>query len=138
MSGIAVRILVQLVVAPGVTPPQAVPSTTCQPTVTPRAVRGRGEPQSGYQQARASMPLVYPHHLILADQSDGRIGKVEYYLLVYQVTPTASVTLQATAVDWNGRKRAWDLDATCAVKDWPAGLIAMMEALAALPALPGR
>ena len=106
-------------------------SAPCEPTVTPRQV-WRGLPQAFYDQGRESVPAMYPRHRFLADRRDGRIGNVEYSLLAFQVTPEDSVTLEAVAVEWQRGDRGWDLKATYPIDKWSGGLIAMLEALAAL------
>ncbi len=108
---------------------------SCRLVVTERGHFPRELPQFYYDQGVASLLKLYPLHRLLAARRDGRIGRVEYSLLVYRPALADSVELGAVAVDQNARDRAWDLDATCTLAEWPSGLIAMMEALAALPSL---
>jgi hypothetical protein len=126
--------LALLLIAAGIRPSPPIGPAPCRPAVTPRRDISRGLPESFYDQGRASLPAMYPRHRLLAERRDGRIGNVQYALLAFQTAPEDSVTLQAVAVDWTRRNRAWDLDARCPADEWSGGLIAMLEAIAALSA----
>jgi hypothetical protein len=111
--------------------PKPQPPTSCEPTVTVHQNLSRGLPAAFYDQGRESISTIFPKHRLLADRREGRIANINYSLLVFQPVPGEPVKLQALAVDWT-RLRAWDLDAACSADRWTDGLIAVLEAIAAI------
>jgi hypothetical protein len=104
----------------------------CTPAVTERTQLSRSSAWDFYDQGRASIAAIHPGHRLLAERRLGRIGRVEYSLLVYQPPRADSVLLEALAVDYE-TQRGWDVRAKCTPFNWPEGLIRLLETLAALP-----
>ena len=114
--------------------PPAQPPSACKPAITDHESLSRGLPEVFYDQGRASVKAILPQHQWLAERRSGAIGKVTYALLAYQPGPGQRVSIQALAVDWTA-KRAWNLSASCEMREWAAGLMLTMEAMAGLPAV---
>jgi len=91
----------------------------------------RSFPWTFHDQARASIAALHPQHRMLAERRDGSLMRIEYSMVVFQATPTDSVSLQALAVDRTAQK-VWYLRSRCTLDNWPAGMINMIESVAAL------
>lgn len=105
---------------------------TCSPSLETMAA-SRNLPYQFLDQGLESLRALYPEHRLLLARRDGHLGRVEYSLLVYQETPAAdSAQIAGAAVVGD---RAWSVAATCPMSELPEGLVATMEAIAALPRL---
>lgn len=91
----------------------------------------RNLPHAFYDQGVESLRALYPSHRMLVARRLGRLGQVEYSLIAYRRSPAAdSVHIQGVAVT---ARRAWEIDAACPVDSLARGLVATLEAIAALP-----
>jgi len=87
-------------------------------------------PHSFYDQALASLPHLFPEHLILAARRSGKLGDAVYALVCYRETPTSqNVTIQAVV---SHGVRAWRLETTSA-DSYSDMLIQVLEQIAKLP-----
>ena len=129
MLSLSAAIVLTVLVATDAQALTATKSPTCEPAVTIRHELWRGLPETFYDQGRASIAAMYPHHRLLAERRAGRLANIDYSLLAFQPTPEEPVHLEAVAVDWK-TNRGWDAKATCAPDKWANGLIAMLEAIA--------
>ena len=107
---------------------------TCGVVITPRTGTtpiARDITWSYNEQARASIAALYPQNRILAERRVGDFGKIEYSMMVYQKTASDSVRLDVLAVNRELHK-VWYLTTMCTLVNWPAGMITLLEATAAL------
>lgn len=95
----------------------------------------RALPQSFYDQARASLPRLYPDHELLAGRRSGRIGNVVYSLICYRESPGSNtVSIQAVAVQ---DQQAWNLYAVAEPSSYAGYLVRTLEQISRLPAAAG-
>jgi len=91
-------------------------------------------PHAFYDQAMASLPQLYPKHVLLAARRSGRLGDVRYALVCYKETPASErVIIQAMAVH---EGQAWSLEAIASVL-YENTLIEVLEQIARLPSTAG-
>jgi len=65
----------------------------------------RGLPHAYFDQGMDSIPLIHPHHRILAKRRNGRLGQTSYSLIVFQESSTADeVDISGVAV---ADRKAW-------------------------------
>jgi hypothetical protein len=95
----------------------------------------RRQPYAFYDQAMASLPHLYPKHLLLVGRRTGVLGEVRYALICFKKSPTSQrVTVQAEAVR---ERRAWSVDTTAPLA-YGNTLAEVLEQLAGLPATARR
>jgi uncharacterized protein len=88
-------------------------------------------PHAFYDQAIASLPHVYPKHVLLASRRTGELGEVRYALVCFKESPESErVTIQAVAV--HGRQ-AWRFE-TYAPLSYEDTLVEVLEQISKLPA----
>jgi hypothetical protein len=90
-------------------------------------------PHAFYDQALASLPHVFPQHVLLAARRSGHLGEVVYALVCFRETPSSDrVLIQAVALHGD---RAWTLDAI-APPSYGDTLVQVLEQIARLPSHP--
>lgn len=95
-------------------------------------------PHAFYDQATASLPHLFPEHVLLAGRRSGRLGEVSYALICFKEARASDrVVIQAIAVHGG---RAWRLEAI-APSSYGDTLVQVLEQIGKLrsnPGLPGR
>ena len=107
----------------------AQPAASCTPVLTPIAFH-RGLPHAYADQGLASLPKVYPKHVLLAQRRAAHAGPVTYSLLVYRKDAADSVTIEGVALH---ELSAWEFTATCESRLAWDGLVTTLERIDALP-----
>ena len=91
-------------------------------------------PHAFYDQAMASLPHLYPKHVLLAARRSGRFGDVRYALVCYKETAASErVIIRAMAVH---ASQAWSLEAIASAS-YENTLIEVLEQIARLPSTAG-
>jgi hypothetical protein len=91
-------------------------------------------PHAFHDQAIASLPQIFPKHVLLASRRSGVFGEVFYALVCFKETQASEpVIIQAVAVH---RDQAWTLDAI-APPSFGDTLMQVLEQIGKLPANPG-
>lgn len=109
------------------TPPRA--TRSCEP-VFKTTQYFRGIPYGFVDQGLASLPHVYPRHVLLAQRRNSDLGAVSYSLLVYRQDASKSdVTIEGRAVH---NMQAWSFRADCTVENLPDGIVTTLEHVAKL------
>jgi len=99
-------------------------------TIEPIAAN-RMLPQAFFDQALASLPQLFPEHVLLASRRAGVLGDVSYALVCYKEAPTSErVVIQAVEVHGD---QAWTLE-TDAPATYGDTLMQVLEQVARLPA----
>ena len=104
-------------------------ATSCEPVFkTTRYVRG--VPYVYVDQGLASLPHVYPKHVLLVQRRDSELGAVRYSLLVYRRDDSKpDVTIEGEAVH---NRQAWSFSAQCSIENVPDGVVTTLERVAKL------
>jgi hypothetical protein len=104
----------------------------CAPAIQPAAF-SRVLPHTFVDQALESIPHTSPGAQVLVSRRTGRLGAIDYGLIVYRPSPTAdSVLIEGVAVDVGATPQAWDFATTCSLGSWPEGLLRTLEAVSQL------
>ncbi|NJD24061.1 MAG: hypothetical protein FIB06_01500 [Betaproteobacteria bacterium] len=91
-------------------------------------------PQAFHDQALASLPHLFPSHVLLASRRSGTLGEVEYALVCYMEIPASEqAILQGVAVHAN---RAWHVRAVAPTSAFGATLILVLEQIESLSSRP--
>ena len=88
-------------------------------------------PHAFYDQATASIPLLYPDHVYLVKRRYGRLGEMKYSIVCYKETKQSSeVLISGTAVLNNA---AWSFDTRVPQSSFGDKLLIVLEAVEKLP-----
>ena len=131
IASCVVSIAVQCVAPPDANAQQAPPRATksCEP-VFKTVQNVRGVPYVYVDQGLASLPQVYPKHVLLVHRRDSELGAVRYSLLVYrQDDSKTDVTIEGEAVH---NTQAWSFSAHCSTENVPDGIVTTLERVAKL------
>jgi hypothetical protein len=110
---------------------------SCTP-VFQRAEYHRGDPYSFVDQGLASIPHLFPKHVLLAQRRDSQLGSVDFSLLVYRAdADKPDVWIEGMALEGkNDRLRAWIFMTRCAMDNFAEGLVTTLEQVAQLAKRP--
>jgi hypothetical protein len=131
IASCVVSIAVQCVGPPDANAQQAPPRATqsCEP-VFKTVQYVRGVPYVYVDQGLASLPQVYPKHVLLVQRRNSELGAVRYSLLVYrQDASKPDVTIEGEAVR---NTQAWSFSAQCSSENVPEGIVTTLERVAKL------
>lgn len=129
-GGLAAAVAALALVATGPPPPDRLELDGGGTLVVREVEPHRGLPHTFYDQALASLPRLYPEHVLLAARRRGSVGGVAYALVCYREAPDAErVVIQASAVH---KDRAWSLDAVVP-PPYGSALLQVVEEIAKLP-----
>ena len=112
---------------------QTATETACKPAFVP-AQYSRGVPWTFVDQGLASIPHVYPKHVLLAHRRAVQLGDVTFSLLVYKEDGAKSgVTIEGMALEGPpGNLKAWRFSARCSTENLTDGLVTTFEEIAKL------
>lgn len=130
----ALAALLISIAAPSLSSAQTTPVlSSCKPTIVP-AEYHRGVPGTYVDQGLASIPHLYPKHVLLAARRADQLGPITFSLLVYKEDSAQSeVAIEGMALEGPPDDlKAWTFTARCRADNLADGLVTTLEEIAKL------